>query len=92
MDTCCPACPFSTRVRPVEWVLAGPNLEVFVRVLHQRGDEGSHRVDPPGWPALGGSLTRAIKWELVAQQYDQMVKYATALRLGTAESESILRR
>ena len=33
-----------------------------------------------------------IRWELVAQQYDQMVKYATALRLGTAESESILRR
>jgi len=28
------------------WVGAGgPNLEVYVRVLHQRGDEGSHRVD-----------------------------------------------
>jgi TnpA family transposase len=37
-------------------------------------------------------LTRPIRWELIAQQYDQMVKYATALRLGTAESESILRR
>lgn len=37
-------------------------------------------------------LTRPIKWDLIAQQYDQMVKYATALRLGTAESESILRR
>ncbi|GAB2751334.1 hypothetical protein GCM10027174_27610 [Salinifilum aidingensis] len=36
--------------------------------------------------------TRPIKWDLIAQQYDQMVKYATALRLGTAESESILRR
>ncbi|GCB52012.1 Tn3 family transposase [Streptomyces sp. NL15-2K] len=48
---------------------------------------------PPGWPALGGSLsTRAIKWDLIAQQYDQMVKYATALRLGTAEAEQVLRR
>lgn len=37
-------------------------------------------------------LTRPIRWDLIAQQYDQMVKYATALRLGTAESESILRR
>ncbi|MFI0770838.1 Tn3 family transposase [Streptomyces sp. NPDC021218] len=47
----------------------------------------------PGWPALGGSLTtRAIKWDLIAQQYDQMVKYATALRLGTAEAEQVLRR
>jgi TnpA family transposase len=41
---------------------------------------------------LGSVLTRPIRWELIAQQYDQMVKYATALRLGTAEAESILRR
>ncbi|MET9031075.1 Tn3 family transposase [Nocardia sp. NPDC004168] len=41
---------------------------------------------------LGPVLTRPMRWELIAQQYDQMVKYATALRLGTAESESILRR
>ena len=37
-------------------------------------------------------LRKPIDWELVRQQYDQMVKYATALRLGTAETESILRR
>ena len=41
---------------------------------------------------LGPVLTRPIRWDLIAQQYDQMVKYATALRLGTAEAESILRR
>ena len=41
---------------------------------------------------LGSVLTRSIRWELIAQQYDQMVKYTTALRLGTAEAESILRR
>jgi TnpA family transposase len=37
-------------------------------------------------------LTRPINWELIRQQYDQMVKYATALRLGTAETEVILKR
>jgi TnpA family transposase len=37
-------------------------------------------------------LKRAIDWKLIKQQYDQMVKYATALRLGTAETEAILRR
>jgi hypothetical protein len=37
-------------------------------------------------------LTKKIDWELIEQQYDQMVKYATALRLGTAETESILKR
>lgn len=37
-------------------------------------------------------LTRAINWDLIRQQYDQMVKYATALRLGMAETEAILKR
>ncbi|GAA1129187.1 Tn3 family transposase [Arthrobacter flavus] len=37
-------------------------------------------------------LSRPINWEIIAQQYDQMIKYATALKLGTAESETILRR
>lgn len=37
-------------------------------------------------------LTRAIDWDLIRQQYDQMVKYATALRLGTAETDVILKR
>ncbi|MCW2877276.1 MAG: transposase Tn3 family protein [Sphaerisporangium sp.] len=29
---------------------------------------------------------------MIAKQYDQKVKYATALRLGTAEAEQVLRR
>lgn len=37
-------------------------------------------------------LTKPIDWELVRQQYDQMIKYTTALRLRTAETEAILRR
>jgi len=37
-------------------------------------------------------LTRAINWDLIRQQYDEMVKFATALRLGTAQTEAILRR
>lgn len=53
-----------------------------------------YRPDDTGtaYAELGAVLTRPIKWDLIAQQYDQMVKYATALRLGTAESETILRR
>ena len=35
---------------------------------------------------------RSINWDLIRQQYDQMVKYATALRLGTADTEAILKR
>ncbi len=44
------------------------------------------------FPNLQPILTRPINWELIRQQYDQMVKYATALRLGTAETEAILKR
>ena len=43
------------------------------------------------FPNLELVLTRAIDWTLIEQQYDQMVKYATALRLGLAETEVILR-
>ncbi len=44
------------------------------------------------YPNLQLILTRPINWELIKQQYEQMIKYATALRLGTAETEAILRR
>ena len=44
------------------------------------------------YPNLMPILTRPINWDLIRQQYDQMVKYATALRLGTAETEAILKR
>jgi TnpA family transposase len=44
------------------------------------------------YPNLQPVLTKPIDWEVIRQQYDQMVKYSTALRLGTAETEAILRR
>ena len=48
--------------------------------------------DAPQYGHLEPILTRAIHWELIRQQYDEIIKYATALRLGTAEPEAILRR
>jgi TnpA family transposase len=44
------------------------------------------------YPNLQPILIRPIDWALIRQQYDEMVKYATALRLGTADSEAILKR
>ncbi len=45
------------------------------------------------WPALAPAMMgRAIRWDLTAEQYDQMIKYATAIRSGTASTEAILRR
>lgn len=54
-----------------------------------------YRVEPGSagqYSNLEPILSRPINWELIGKQYDEMVKYATALRLGTADSESILRR
>jgi TnpA family transposase len=47
---------------------------------------------PDDYPNLTPILTRPIQWELMRQQYDEMVKYATALRLGTADADTILKR
>ncbi|WP_156495106.1 Tn3 family transposase, partial [Oleiphilus sp. HI0128] len=33
-----------------------------------------------------------INWNLISQQYDEMIKYTTALKQGNADPESILRR
>lgn len=47
---------------------------------------------PDDYRNLQPILTRPINWDLIRRQYDEMVKYATALRLGTADSEVILKR
>lgn len=47
---------------------------------------------PGDYPNLQLILSKPIDWELIRQQYNQIVKYTTALRLGTAETEAILRR
>jgi len=48
--------------------------------------------EPDAYTNLAPALTRPIRWELIAQQYDQLIKYATAIRTGTATTEAILRR
>jgi len=63
--------------------------------LKNIGSQRLYRPDdtePGRWEHLAPALTRPVRWDLIAQQYDQMVKYATALRIHTAEAESILRR
>jgi TnpA family transposase len=48
--------------------------------------------EPDLWPGLKPAMTRPINWTKIAEQYDQMMKYATAIRTGTAPTEAILRR
>lgn len=44
------------------------------------------------YPRLDPILGKPINWELIHQQYDELVKFAIALKLSTAEPEDILRR
>ena len=48
--------------------------------------------NPSEYEHLQPILSKPIDWELIKNQYDEMIKYATARRLGTAETEAILRR
>jgi TnpA family transposase len=53
----------------------------------------AHEASLAAWPRLEKILKkRPIDWELIARNYDQMVRYATALRLRTAETDQVLRR
>jgi TnpA family transposase len=50
------------------------------------------RGDNASYPMLGPALTRPIRWDIIANNYDLMIKYATAIRLRTASTEALLRR
>ena len=60
--------------------------------LYRPAGQGPRPGDDAPWPRLERVLSRPIRWELIGRQYDQIVKYATALRLGTVEAEQVLRR
>jgi TnpA family transposase len=65
-----------------------PRLKAIHKQRLYRPDAGQSDA----YSNLQPVLRRAINWDFMAQEYDNMVKYATALRLGTAETEAILRR
>lgn len=44
-----------------------------------------HAGQPDAYPNLEPVMTRPINWDLIRQQYDQMVKYATALALPVVQ-------
>jgi TnpA family transposase len=66
-----------------------PRLKAIHKQKLYRPEPGKNEAYKNLEPVLAG---KSIDWDIIRQQYDQMVKYATALRLGTAQTESILRR
>ncbi|MDQ2847575.1 MAG: Tn3 family transposase, partial [Actinomycetota bacterium] len=63
-----------------------PRIKQINKVKLYRPDRDTH------YPALEPAATRAIRWDLIEQNYDMLIKYATAIRVGTATTEAILRR
>jgi len=49
-------------------------------------------VSAEPYPLLEPAMTRPIRWDLIEANLDMMVKYATAIRVGTASTEALLRR
>ena len=72
--------------------LLGYQLMPRLKAIHSQKLYRPESGMTEAYPNLQPVLTRPINWDLIRQQYDQMVKYATALRLGTAETEAILKR
>lgn len=72
--------------------LLGFQLMPRLKGIHRQKLYRPFAGQPDAYPNLQPILTRPINWDLIRQQYDQMIKYATALRLGTAETEAILKR
>ena len=44
------------------------------------------------YPELKNIMTRPIKWDLIINQYDEMIKHIAALKIGYADAETILKR
>ena len=72
--------------------LLGFQLLPRLKAIHSQRLYRPDAGQPDAYPNLQPVLSKPIDWELIRRQYDEMVKYATALRLGTAEAEAILRR
>jgi len=48
--------------------------------------------DTENYKNIAPILSRAINWDLIELQYDQIIKYTAALKLGTANSATIMKR
>jgi TnpA family transposase len=72
--------------------LLGFQLMPRFKNLHEQKLALPDRESTSLYPHLDPILRQPIDWNLISRQYDEMVKYATALRLGTGEAEAILKR
>lgn len=72
--------------------LLGFKLLPRLKAIHSQKLYRPFKGKTQDYPNLQPILTRPINWDLIHRQYDEMIKFATALKVGTGETEAILRR
>ena len=72
--------------------MLGFDLLPRIKAIHKEKLYKPNLSNKNDYPHIKDILTRPIRWNLIQEQYDQIIKFTTALRLGTADAESILKR
>lgn len=60
--------------------------------IHSQSLYVAEKNDFDKYGNLSSIISRPINWELIESQYDQIIKYTIALKLGTANAEAIMKR
>jgi TnpA family transposase len=70
------------------------NFELLPRLknIHSQKLYVVNSEDMQQYANLTPILARSINWTLIENQYEQIIKYASALKLATADAETIMRR
>lgn len=72
--------------------LLGFQLMPRIKGIHKQKLYLPAKGQSQSYPHLQAIIKRPIRWKLIREQYDTMIKFATALKQGTAEPEAILSR
>src|SRR5260221_13092400 len=72
--------------------LLGFRLLPRLKPIHSQQLELVEAGTQDTYPHIKEALGKAINWESIAQQYEMMVKNASALKTGTADADARLRR
>ena len=70
--------------------LLGFQLMPRIRGIHKQKLYLPNKGQSETYPNLKAIIKRPIRWKLICEQYDSMVRFATALKQGTADPEVIL--
>ena len=72
--------------------LLGFELLPRLKAIHSKRLYLPHPGKSGDYPNIEPVLSTVVRWDLIRQQYDELIKFTIALRQGTADAESILRR